>query len=118
MSAQDIPVPDLGEFDDVEIIEVHVKAGDSVAAEDPTVVSGPRAPGVQEACVVARQRGHPNGLEDAEGCFDNTRGLPVVEGPVAASRRRPNLREKRGGAIVRSARATWWHETIRWSGPC
>ena len=34
MSAQDITVPDLGEFEDVEIIEVHVKAGDPVAAED------------------------------------------------------------------------------------
>jgi dihydrolipoamide dehydrogenase len=37
MSTQDITVPDLGEFEDVEIIEVHVKAGDTVAAEDPLI---------------------------------------------------------------------------------
>jgi len=37
MSVQDITVPDLGEFEDVEIIEVHVKAGDTVAAEDPLI---------------------------------------------------------------------------------
>ena len=38
MSAlQDILVPDLGEFDAVEIIEVHTSAGDTVAAEDPLI---------------------------------------------------------------------------------
>jgi dihydrolipoamide dehydrogenase len=30
-------VPDLGEFSDVEIIELHVSAGDTVAAEDPLI---------------------------------------------------------------------------------
>lgn len=34
---QDILVPDLGEFENVEIIEVHAKAGDTVAAEDPLI---------------------------------------------------------------------------------
>ena len=34
---QDIFVPDLGEFEDVEIIEVHAQAGDTVAAEDPLI---------------------------------------------------------------------------------
>jgi dihydrolipoamide dehydrogenase len=33
----EIKVPDIGDFQDVEIIEVHVKAGDVVAAEDPLV---------------------------------------------------------------------------------
>ena len=33
----EIKVPDIGDFQDVEIIEVHVKAGDIVAAEDPLV---------------------------------------------------------------------------------
>lgn len=36
-AAQDILVPDLGDFEDVEIIEVHAKAGDTVVAEDPLI---------------------------------------------------------------------------------
>jgi pyruvate dehydrogenase E2 component (dihydrolipoamide acetyltransferase) len=33
----DVVVPDLGDFDEVEVIEVFVKAGDTVAAEDPLI---------------------------------------------------------------------------------
>ncbi len=33
----DVVVPDLGDFSDVEVIEVFVKAGDSVSAEDPLI---------------------------------------------------------------------------------
>ena len=33
----EIRVPDIGDFSDVEIIEVHVTAGDSVKAEDPLI---------------------------------------------------------------------------------
>jgi dihydrolipoamide dehydrogenase len=36
-SATDIHVPDLGEFEDVEVIEVHAQAGDSIAAEEPLI---------------------------------------------------------------------------------
>jgi pyruvate dehydrogenase E2 component (dihydrolipoamide acetyltransferase) len=32
-----VRVPDIGDFEKVEIIEVHVKAGDQVAAEDPLI---------------------------------------------------------------------------------
>ena len=35
MSAQEIRVPDIGDFSDVPVIEIHVAAGDTVAAEDP-----------------------------------------------------------------------------------
>ena len=35
MAAQEISVPDIGDFSDVPIIEIHVAAGDTVAAEDP-----------------------------------------------------------------------------------
>ena len=31
----EVTVPDIGEFTDVPVIEVHVRAGDTVAAEDP-----------------------------------------------------------------------------------
>jgi len=61
MSVIEVKVPDIGEFDNVEIIEVHVKAGDTVAAEDPLItlesdkaameVPSPAAGSVQELCV-------------------------------------------------------------------
>ena len=35
MAAQEIRVPDIGDFTDVPIIEILVAAGDTVAAEDP-----------------------------------------------------------------------------------
>ena len=35
MAAQEIRVPDIGDFSDVPIIEIHVAVGDTVAAEDP-----------------------------------------------------------------------------------
>ncbi|MDH3491020.1 MAG: dihydrolipoyllysine-residue acetyltransferase [Gammaproteobacteria bacterium] len=34
---QTLVVPDLGEFDEVEVIEVHIAPGDTVAVEDPLV---------------------------------------------------------------------------------
>jgi dihydrolipoamide dehydrogenase len=37
MSAQEIKVPDIGDFSDIPVIEIHVAAGDTVAAEDPLV---------------------------------------------------------------------------------
>ena len=37
MALRDIKVPDLGDFRDVEIIEVHVKPGDTVKAEAPLI---------------------------------------------------------------------------------
>src|SRR6478752_1661254 len=37
MSAQQITVPDIGDFSDIPVIEIHVAAGDTVAAEDPLV---------------------------------------------------------------------------------
>ena len=35
MAAQEIRVPDIGEFTDVPVIEIHVSPGDTVAVEDP-----------------------------------------------------------------------------------
>ena len=37
MSEQDLLLPDIGDFDQVEVIEIHVKAGDSVKIEDPLI---------------------------------------------------------------------------------
>ena len=35
MASQEIHVPDIGDFTDVPIIEIHVSPGDTVAVEDP-----------------------------------------------------------------------------------
>jgi pyruvate dehydrogenase E2 component (dihydrolipoamide acetyltransferase) len=34
---KDVPVPDIGDFTDVPVVEVHVNAGDEVAQDDPLV---------------------------------------------------------------------------------
>ena len=37
MSVQEVRVPDIGDFSDVPIIEIHVSAGDEVAVDDPII---------------------------------------------------------------------------------
>ncbi len=37
MSDVEVRVPDIGDFDDVDVIDVHVKPGDALAAEDPLI---------------------------------------------------------------------------------
>jgi dihydrolipoamide dehydrogenase len=37
MSVQEVRVPDIGDFSDVPIIEIHVSAGDEVALDDPII---------------------------------------------------------------------------------
>jgi pyruvate dehydrogenase E2 component (dihydrolipoamide acetyltransferase) len=37
MAATEVKVPDIGDFDDVPIIEIHVKSGDRINTEDPLV---------------------------------------------------------------------------------
>src|SRR5512133_3202444 len=37
MSVQEVRVPDIGDFSDVPIIEIHVGAGDAVAVDDPII---------------------------------------------------------------------------------
>src|SRR5512132_841044 len=36
-TATEVKVPDIGDFDDVPVIEVHVKPGDAVNADDPLI---------------------------------------------------------------------------------
>ncbi|PSQ91412.1 MAG: hypothetical protein BRD57_04440, partial [Proteobacteria bacterium SW_6_67_9] len=36
-TTKDIPVPDIGDFDEVEVIEVLVAPGDTIAAEDSLI---------------------------------------------------------------------------------
>ena len=35
--AIEVKVPDIGDFKDVPVIEIHVKAGDAIKADDPLV---------------------------------------------------------------------------------
>ena len=37
MSAQEIQVPDIGDFSDVPVIEIHVAPGDTVSVDDPLI---------------------------------------------------------------------------------
>jgi dihydrolipoamide dehydrogenase len=37
MSVQEVRVPDIGDFGDVAIIEIHVAAGDAIAVDDPII---------------------------------------------------------------------------------
>ena len=37
MSAVEIQVPDIGDFSDVPVIEIHVNPGDTVAVDDPLI---------------------------------------------------------------------------------
>lgn len=37
MSGSEIKIPDIGDFADVEVIEIHVKAGDEIAIDDPLI---------------------------------------------------------------------------------
>ena len=37
MSDVEVRVPDIGDFDSVDVIDVHVKPGDTLAAEDPLI---------------------------------------------------------------------------------
>ena len=57
---KEIKVPDIGDFSDVEIIEILVKAGDSLKAEDPvmTLESDKAFEGkVEELCRELGERG-------------------------------------------------------------
>jgi dihydrolipoamide dehydrogenase len=61
-----VRVPDIGDFEDVDVIEVHVTAGDRVAVEDPLItlesdkatmdIPAPRAGVVEEVLVAVDQQ--------------------------------------------------------------
>ncbi len=97
-SRQEVRIPDLGDFDDVEVVEVHVKAGDQVQLEDPLItletdkaameVPSPVAGTVAEVSVAAGARvseGHVIAvLEPAEAPGDAA-PPPAAEAPPATA---------------------------------
>jgi dihydrolipoamide dehydrogenase len=80
-----VRVPDIGDFEDVEIIEVHVRPGDSVVAEDPLItlesdkaameVPSPAAGVIEEVLVSV-------GDTVSEG--SQIASLAIVDGPAGA----------------------------------
>ncbi len=80
-----VRVPDIGDFEDVEIIEVHVRPGDSVVAEDPLItlesdkaameVPSPAAGVIEEVLVSV-------GDKVSEG--SQIVSLAIVEGPTGS----------------------------------
>ena len=90
-----VKVPDIGDFDDVPVIEIHVTAGDEVEAEHPLVtlesdkatmdVPAPAAGTVKEVLVAINDK-------VSEGDAD-----PGAGGRRARSPREAGIRGTRGG---------------------
>ena len=104
MSMIEIRIPDIGDFKDVPIIEVHVKTGDKVAVEDPLLtlesdkatleVPCPQAGTIGEVKVKTGDRvseGDLIVLLEAEG------GAAIPPKETAAGGRRPLGRQCPGG---------------------
>ncbi|MGD9388471.1 MAG: dihydrolipoyllysine-residue acetyltransferase [Gammaproteobacteria bacterium] len=103
---QQVRVPDIGDFTDVEIIEVHVQAGDTVAAEDPLItletdkasmdVPAPAGGKVAEVKVGKGDRvseGDLIALLEGAGAAASGEGQPKEEPKAAAKEEAPGAAE-------------------------
>jgi pyruvate/2-oxoglutarate dehydrogenase complex dihydrolipoamide acyltransferase (E2) component len=101
----EVRLPDIGDFSDVPVIEVHVAAGDTVAADDPILtlesdkatmdVPSPVAGTVGEVLVGVGDRVSQGDLllrVDAAGAA----GVPARSGSTRARRRPPASRPATG----------------------
>jgi pyruvate/2-oxoglutarate dehydrogenase complex dihydrolipoamide acyltransferase (E2) component len=99
MSTIEVKVPDIGDFGDVPVIEVFVRAGDTVGAEDPLVtlesdkatmdVPSPSAGVVKEVRVKLGDRvseGSPIVLLEAAGVVADAAPAPTRAEPPASPR--------------------------------
>ncbi len=90
--AVEVRVPDIGDFTDVPIIEIHVSTGDEVATEDPLVtlesdkatmdVPAPQAGTVKQLCVKIGDRVSEGSVLlslDSDGAAPSSDGGPSVE---------------------------------------
>ncbi len=96
--ATDIRVPDIGDFTDVPVIEIHVSAGDEVAIEDPLVtlesdkatmdVPAPQAGKVTQLCVQIGDRvSEGSVLMTLEGTTDGAApSEPAADEPSSEAR--------------------------------
>ena len=102
MSEQDLLLPDIGEFENVEIIELHVADGDSVKPEDPILtlesdkatmdIPAPVAGTVVKLNVKVGDKvskGHKLGVIDADGASPAAKAdkaeQPAASKPVTAA---------------------------------
>ena len=101
----EVKVPDIGDFKDIPVIEVFVKPGDVVAAEDSLVtlesdkatmdVPAPAAGKVAKVLVKV-------GDKVSEGSL-----IVVLETSAAAPSPQPSPASGRGGALRRRFATTW-----------
>ena len=106
----DVRVPDIGDFQDVPVIEIHVSAGDEVSVEDPLVtlesdkatmdVPAPEAGKVTQLCVKVGDRVSEGSvlltLEAAtDGAAAGDGAAASGDGAAAASRRPATARPQR-----------------------
>ena len=107
MAALEVKVPDIGDFADVPVIEIHVSVGDEVAPEDPLVtlesdkatmdIPAPSAGKVTDLRVA---------LEDKVSEGSVILVLDAVDGAVAPRRRRSPRSSRRSRRPRRPSRAT------------
>jgi dihydrolipoamide dehydrogenase len=103
----EIKVPDIGDFTDVEVIEVHVKAGDTVAAEDSLItietekaamdVPTPAAGRIEELLIA---------VGDKVSAGTLILRLAAADSPAAASKAEPPVSAPVATSVAKEATAT------------
>ena len=92
----EVRVPDIGDFTDIPVIEIHVAVGDEVAVEDPLItlesdkatmdVPAPAAGVVKQLCVKLGDRVSEGSLlvklEDVAGAGDDETAAPPAPAPT------------------------------------
>ncbi|TQE99587.1 MAG: dihydrolipoyl dehydrogenase [Spiribacter salinus] len=116
-SLQEVLVPDIGDFSDVPVIEVLVRAGDTISAEDPLItvesdkasmdVPAPNGGKVTEVLVSLGDKvsqGSPILMLEVEGGASPGSGAPASdaggENPAAAATPAPTAATHTGGADI------------------
>ncbi len=135
MSTNEIRVPDIGDFKNVPVIEIHVKAGQVIKADDPLVslesdkatmeVPAPRASRVVEVKVQLGDKvseGTIIVLLEAAGVGAGAATAPAAAASAAraAVAPAPTAAKHSGGGRhrVRSARSWGWTRRLFGSLPC
>jgi pyruvate dehydrogenase E2 component (dihydrolipoamide acetyltransferase) len=117
MAATEVKVPDIGDFDDVPIIEIHVKTGDQINAEDPVVtlesdkatmdVPAPLAGVVRDVQVKVGDRVSEGALllvvDPGDGAVAQPPSLVEQQEPVEAVTPPPARREASETVVERAA---------------
>ncbi len=103
---KEVTVPDIGDFDDVPVIEVLVSAGDTVAEEDPLVTLESDKATMDVPVAVRRRGAGPQGVGRRQGRQGHAAALRRGGGGVRQRRRAPARDRLQRGARPRPARST------------